>query len=383
LSDDFRLTALQKTAKLPSQLLIIYSIKPMNNFFKQIKLSPKQAGWVVVLSVVFFLVGVFSFKSYQSQVLILVIPKSEVAVSQQAQIFQNLLELPRTLAFYDRLLKNNPNFVDSTASQKPEQRKSRWNQMIQAAQLDKQNSIISISISGDDQMTGELIAGKTAQTFFETASGLYDVKTEIDLRMIEQPVTKTVCPTWPAIAVASVLAGILLAWTCQYLKIFSQKLSVLQEIFRNNPLPSLNFGKKNAEPMPLEALEDLYKSEEATQLNFETRSIAKPNETEKPTALEDENLLANEVEEKTEASTSQQEVANLGVYPNFPEMPVHHKEEAGVPTNLPIGDFEDSFAFPANELPIEAETVSEEKKHHEPTADQLKERLNQLLKGDL
>jgi len=75
-------------------------------------------------------------------------------------------------------------------------------------------------------------------------------------------------------------------------------------------------------------------------------------------------------------------------YPNFPEMPVSHKVESSAPANLPVAD--DSF-FIQNEAPtesspsqsVESERDSIASETREPTPEELKKRLNELLKGKI
>ena len=69
-------------------------------------------------------------------------------------------------------------------------------------------------------------------------------------------------------------------------------------------------------------------------------------------------------------------------YPNFREVPKHAEQKASAPENLPVAD--DSF-FMQTGLNTQEKSNSEksEIKKPEPTADQLKERLNKLLRGEI
>jgi hypothetical protein len=68
-------------------------------------------------------------------------------------------------------------------------------------------------------------------------------------------------------------------------------------------------------------------------------------------------------------------------YPNFREVPKYTQQKNAAPANLPVAD--DSFFLNSNQGPQKEEVKIEEKATHEPTTDELKERLNKLLKGEI
>ena len=74
-------------------------------------------------------------------------------------------------------------------------------------------------------------------------------------------------------------------------------------------------------------------------------------------------------------------------YPNFREVPKYAQQKASAPSNLPIAD--DSFSMQVglnDQKQSEQKQIISEKtaiKKPEPTDDQLKEKLNQLLRGEM
>lgn len=354
----------------------------MNNILKKFNLSPRAIILAIVFSVAFFLLGAQKFKTYRSDVTILVIPKSELAAKQKDQLLDNIIKIPKSLAFYDRLLQDNPSFVDTSAEETAEKRKQIWNEMISIERADKASSTILFSVLTKDEAGADVIASKTVRTIFDVTSAYYNIKDDVDLRIIDGPITKTAPTKWPSILFFSVLLGSLLTFLMESIIKMEKKTSSLPDIFKNNPLR--NFVQKNetVEALPIETLENLYAAENIQETFDKNKQLEKEPQIEnKPIPQEIKHL---------------QEIASRGVYPNFPEMPVHNiGEKATAPANLPIGDFDLNSDFEteniseiANEKEIEPELSEEEEaiateKIHEPTAEQLKERLNQLLKGEI
>lgn len=356
----------------------------MKDLFKNINFSLKTVILTVILSLLFFLIGLTRIKTYQSDVTILVIPKSENATRQRSQILNNIIQLPKSLAFYDRLLQDNPSFEDSSADEKPEKRKQIWNEMISVKQNDTNTSMILFTISTSGEKGADIIASKTVRTIFDVTSAYYNVKDDVDLRIIDGPITKTVYPGWPWTLLFSIILGGIISMLLRKFSFLKKKSTGFQDIFKNNPLRNLNLAKNETDPMPIEKLEDLYQQDSAQEI-FTEKSLPKVSEeTTRPLETKPE------VQNKPTVKEVQhlQEIANRGVYPNFPEMPVHNiGENATAPANLPIGDFDLTFDLENEDFSISKEAFKEEapveEKTHEPNAQQLKERLNQLLKGEI
>ena len=350
----------------------------MKTIFQKFKPAPRTIILTSVFMLAFFLVGMQKFKAYESEMTILVVPKSANAVGQQAQILDNLIQLPKTLAFYDRLLKDNTTFQDSSAGESPLIRKNSWNDMFSIKQVSQKGSMLSVSISINSQADADIIVSKTARTLLDMTSFYYNVKDDVDLRIVDGPITKVVVNRWPLLLLISLLFGSLLTLAVE--KILGLKKSVVanqEEISENKPFQNFNFFKKINQPMPIEALENLYEHETKIFQNLFAKK--KPALSEQPAEKLVEKTEEIEVAEPVAEVAHLQEIASRGVYPNFPEMPVHGAPKSFAPANLPIADFAIE-----NDLPNqEAEAEPEAEKIHEPTSDELKNRLNQLLKGDL
>ena len=227
----------------------------MKTIFQKFKPAPRTIILTSVFMLAFFLVGMQKFKAYESEMTILVVPKSANAVGQQAQILDNLIQLPKTLAFYDRLLKDNTTFQDSSAGESPLIRKNSWNDMFSIKQVSQKGSMLSVSISINSQADADIIVSKTARTLLDMTSFYYNVKDDVDLRIVDGPITKVVVNRWPLLLLISLLFGSLLTLAVE--KILGLKKSVVanqEEISENKPFQNFNFFKKINQPMPIEAL---------------------------------------------------------------------------------------------------------------------------------
>lgn len=356
----------------------------MNKIFGKINFSYQRIILAFVLSLAFFLSGIAKFKTYQSEMTILVIPKSANAIAQKDQVLSNLLQFPKTLAFYDRLLKDNPAFEDSSAGKSPVQRKATWNRMVATDSVAENGSLISISITAENENDSKLIVSKTVRSLFDFTANYYNVKDDVDLRIIDGPITKVMFVGWPLILIVSIVFGSLLASVIGRLAVLRPKTFDLQTMLKKNPLQDLNRSREGASfAMPIEALEHLYQKETAKEAYLQN-DIKQDEETKTQTEVETE-LETREI--PAEEIAHLQAIASRNVYPNFPEMPVHGPAKSVAPENLPIADFNEGAVLSEQDENIfsdkQTEPETKEEKNHEPTKEQLKDRLNQLLRGDL
>lgn len=291
-------------------------------FRKQQKFSAYFFILTLILSAVFCFLFLENFKSYKSQVTILLIPKSEKIAIHSEQIAQNLTEFPRNLSFYEKLLADNKNIKDELAGCSKDKRKKLWNKKLEINR-EKNSGIIKIGISNDNQVKSEKIARQTAFTLFNTASRYYNIKNEIDLRIIDEPITSLKMKSWPWLIFLSVLAGTFLSYLIT--SIFSKA-----EIFFLKARSGINLAKPYRQ-------------------NFSswTDATQRKEKSDKP-------------EKKSK--------------------PITAAKKSQAPSNLPIAD--DSGAA-LEDAGINKDATEKIISSEEPSEEELKERLNQLLRGEL
>lgn len=325
----------------------------------------------LILTVAFFLAFTNIFKTYTASITILVNAKSEIAASQERQIVGNMLEFPRLLSFYDRLLKYNPDVRDVAQSKSPAQRKAFWNDILSVKKVGRDSSLIKISITTLQKNDAEQLVQKTARTLFDTAGLYYNIKKDVDLRIVEGPISKRNICGWEWLFLLSLVLGFLVTIFLQ--KMISRSLDIFikkESFLKNKNLFDFNppvVGKTPVSPeAEIESLKELYMSDQV--------------ETVFP------------IQQKTETSQFQEmkkltKMTEQDKYPNFREVPKYSQQKASAPENLPIADksFFVHTGLNIQEPPQQEQfsSLEPEIKKSEPTTKELKERLNKLLEGKI
>lgn len=279
----------------------------------------KFAVLAVILSATFFLPFLGGLKQNRTSVSVMFIPKSESAALQMEYILANAERLPGMLSFYEKMIASGKGSLkDSYAGLDPDSRKKSWNQTLKTRR-ENRSSIITISVYARDKNISQLTAKQVADTLISSVSFYYNVKSELDMRIVEGPLTGAAAKNWPLAAVAGLFSGSLLAYI---LAITSQK--------------------------------------------FEGWIISRKTQNEKQFA---DFSPAFRTEEKSGGRVFEKGRYPLGA------------KTATAPENLPVFENSKDSAFAPEE--IQAGQGEEADISAEPTDEEMKKRLNQLLKGEL
>lgn len=173
--------------------------------------SPYFFILAVILTVTFGLFFLESFRSNRSDISILIIPKEESASVQADQIMENLTDITHRLSFYDRVLFDNREIQDPFSGLDKDQRKALWNKSFEIARLPG-STTLNISVFNEDKVEGNKIARQMALSLSQVASQFYNIRTELDFRIIEGPISSVIVRSWFWLVAESVLAGTALAW---------------------------------------------------------------------------------------------------------------------------------------------------------------------------
>ena len=346
---------------------------------KNLKLNAR----IFILGIIFMttlsLLLIDSNKLFRSTISVMLIPRSQEVASHIDDISANAQELPKTLAFFEKMLSDNPGVNDFTRGKTPDERKKLWNKYITVSQAKGgSETIIEISLYAKKQSDAEALSKKTAQTLFSVMSGYYNVKSELDMRVIDGPISSVaVNDLWWIISVSAAI-GFLIAFLVHSIteKIFAFGFALKSRTLQNRLVDMTHTDFSPSASVP-SSIEDLYLPEElAAVQNAEKASeeIAQPQEA-------------------AAASISSEEMRKMQ-YPDFPEMPMGHNggmgRESVAPDNLPVFDGA-SFQFGApkedqvepKKESCESSYQTEPVKHHEPTQEEIKKRLNALLSGKI
>jgi hypothetical protein len=257
-------------------------------------------------------------------------------------------------------MKDN-DMEDNFSRSSDSQRKRIWNEMVKTKR-EKKSSIVKITAVSTSSSEAQLISKATVSTLFSVVSFYYDIKNDIDLRIIEQPAVRTVSSHWFSAILISLFIGTAISFLINFL----------------SGLISNYFLKKNREIKIDFPKFDFSKKPKTEILKEKSGEISTPD-------IEIEKAEAKRIE--TQKSISITTEKKVSAPQNLP----------GVPENLPFID-EEYFRNniikngvkkeePKSEI-IPEKVITENTApapdfHREPTQDELKKRLNQLLKGEL
>lgn len=173
--------------------------------------SPYFFVLALIFSATFGLLFTDIFRSYRSDISVLVIPKNESASFQAGQIMENLTDIMHRLSFYDRVLFDNREIKDPSAGLTKDERKERWNENLEVVRL-PESTTLDISVFSQDREEADRLARQTALSLAGVASRFYNIRTELEFRIIEGPISSPVIRFWPWIIALSVLSGSALAY---------------------------------------------------------------------------------------------------------------------------------------------------------------------------
>ncbi|MDP3957334.1 MAG: hypothetical protein Q8Q10_02425 [bacterium] len=390
------------------------------------------ASWGRAFAVTLFFVtlsaGLFwldYFRSYSAEVTILVISRPGASQSG-ADVAENLAELTRTLSFYDRVLSDNDLIDDAFDGYPPDERKTLWNDTVSVKKRDGGSSFF-VQAKGDTREGATLLANQITQTLFSAAGLYYNVKTDIDLRIIDGPLVSYALARPFVFGIVSLCTGFL------FTVLFFLLLNVAPGFIGSASLahqggtispaslrrveagPSLG-GERKREATLDEILAEHDGTSEKYAAPEKSYPEFAPGETvpwidprkfipAKPTTLSFENVLPG-AKRSGFSGMRAPAPANLPIAPSEMELPV--MDETSLPFEFEVPAEESDVLFSPiqgeplgypvrgehvivtnTKVPTEAESAvpnrdepaSATAERGEPTVDEYKRRLNKLLSG--
>lgn len=306
----------------------------------------KFHAWLAVLAAtIFFIVLINANRTYKSEVDVIIIPKSEAISKNINQIANDVREIPKTLSFYNRILSENEDIVDEAQELPDYKRKSFWESKIRTEKVDD-SSMVKIIVFDGDQERAEDLSEQSGLEIANAMSQYYDIKTEMEIRIADGPIVGYGLGENVFILILkAVLEGI---------------AASLLVFFINEILKALGLGSESKGKEFAAVSRSFFGAGIKTKV--EPLSFDK-----KPAGLE---KIKSEIK----------------IVPEEKSISSKLEKKSSAPENLPIGDFS-GFA----DKEIQAKEIKEEEKAEaekepiirEATPEEVKERLNKLLKGDL
>jgi len=147
--------------------------------------------WIVFIVATFAIfIALLNFnRVYQSQTKILIIPKSNIAVKNSNQIIENLSRLPYTLSFYKKMSRENEDVMYDSILELPNHKKEIfWNSKIKIKREGK-SGILDVITLDKNRYKAETLNNQVAKTLITTTSFYYNIKTDIDIRIVDSMIT--------------------------------------------------------------------------------------------------------------------------------------------------------------------------------------------------
>lgn len=304
----------------------------------------KQLKFYIWLSAAFMAVTFIALinlnRTYKAETDVLIIPRNDAVSKNISQISNSVKEIPKTLSFYDRLLISNEELDDEAKELPDYKRKAYWESKIRTEQIDD-SSMIKITVFDKSQTRSEDLSRQAGLEIAGVMSQYYNIRTELELRITDGPIISYGLEKslW-ALILESILGGILAAFMVY---------------ITNNFLEMLGIGTKSQGKKLSAAIRKL------------PGKIIKPGEEpimfdKKPSGLE----------KRTRLHPEKESFFLTG-------------KRAAAPENLPIAEgpvISGANIEPAKAEKMEKSEISEKPVIREATPEEVKERLNKLLRGE-
>lgn len=291
------------------------------------------------------------FRTYSSQVTILVVHKNEKTAASADQVIENIAQLPQTLAFYNRLLKQFPEVKDPWSALSNDERSALWKDRVSVERVDA-SGMIQMTINANTATDATLLAEKSSINLFQIVSQYYDIRNDVDVRSVGPVMTHADFSDWFGWFLTTVSAGFVASFGVAFgLQSIAQNKNIFEKLVTRkigNGATDISTNVTLPDNTGVVVLGSIVPSE----IPKEDATMKVPSGNSLPFLEEGVSL-----EEHLFGSASHEE----------------EKEEVVA---------KDDTAITEQETVVEVAT-KEVVHHPEPTAEELKQRLNQLLKGDM
>lgn len=355
--------------------------------------------WVLfmVFSVTSSFLLVDFFRLYAADITILAVHKNEKTSSQTAQVVRTLVEIPKTLGFYNRLLVNYPEIKDPWTSLSSNERESAWAERISMKQIESSDMMV-LSVSAQTASDATFLTEKSANTLFRLAGQHYDLRTDLDLRVLERREAHTIIASPFLWFVSSVLSGAVFAFTIssimQYIFSMIEKFSLrrkeLQKMVPGQPVHFDDMKQSEVADKQTEVVKNEIgqsQSNETAELPIVSPKTSNLPLLEEGVSLEEyifgathnasQNMIQAQDNTAEEVLSSETHTAAI---PSAFDMPVDTIPERDGILNTEQTQETEQKITQKNE-DTKTSSLHETQLHSEPTLEEYKKRLNELLRG--
>lgn len=180
-----------------------------------------------------------SFRLYESEIRVLIIGKTPSASTDQ--VVENFAELTSNLSFYERVLAGNDLIDDDFVGYSQDQRKALWNEAVRVKRSEG-SGVLVVTARQDTSEKAKMLAEETVKTLFSVAGFYYNIQTDVDLRVVDGTIVKTTLRSPLQYGMVSFGSALVLT------TLFFSLLSVTPFFFRRRP-SSVSSGQATAAEM--------------------------------------------------------------------------------------------------------------------------------------
>lgn len=306
-----------------------------------------------------------TFRGYESEARVLVIGKSPSASTEQ--VVENFAELTSNLSFYEKVLEMNDLIEDDFEGYPQDERKALWNETVTVERSEK-SGVLVITARQDTREQAKRLADATVTTLFSMAGLYYNIKTDVDLRVIDETIM-TPALHQPIRYILMSIGSAVVATT-----LFFWLLSVMPFFFRKRG------GKKFSRPSSSKGT-NTGRSQEGFTLGASVPYIDPQKFVPaRPATLTFESSHEEQqIRKEILSSVPSEEILTQEIHSNERLLP-------GMDVELLPFEFEEIAPESTREEPmIQKEILPEAPivpvKSGEPTIEEYKRRLNELLSG--
>ncbi|MDP2838014.1 MAG: hypothetical protein Q8O53_01930 [Candidatus Moranbacteria bacterium] len=340
------------------------SLRAVNKFF--FLESSWRRSFVVTLVFVMLASLLFwldTFRIYQSAVQILVVNKSREAATEQ--VVENFAELSRNLSFYERVLASSDLIDDDFEGYTKDRRKAMWNETVMV-KLRAGSGILVVTAKQDTAEKAKRLSLQTAQTLFAVAGLYYDIQNDIDMRIVDEPIVKPVLGR-PIPYVLTSLGSALVATV-----LFFLTLSLVPSFFgkrRSQKIPPFKqIPEMGQQVPPAKAQQDFVIGAAVPFIDPRKFLPTRPKALSYESSSEEEVIRQEILAPATKAAPD-----NLpGI--DASELPFQFET---LMTDLPMQEPSETIEITSPVTPLPDKQVA----HDEPSIEEYKRRLNELLAG--
>ncbi len=158
----------------------------MGIFIKNLFKSKLFLAAFVLVFAAAFLTGVVSQKGFEAETEVMAVPKSLAVSQNMGRIMGDMNRIMHSLSFYDDVL-GQTGLADPATGLPDVQRKNYWNSVLHTRE-ENNSDIILIKYFSPDGLRAKNISLQSARSLAYEMSRSYNIKTELDVRIIDGPI---------------------------------------------------------------------------------------------------------------------------------------------------------------------------------------------------